>query len=62
MSNTHHHSEKHGSVRKGKGNKRRGCGYEYWGRDAYMGSDGDKIRSARRNKAKKDLKKQIEDF
>lgn len=59
MSNTHHHSHKHGSVPQGQGTKRRGLGYEYWGRDAYMGSDGEKIRRTRRNRLKRLLSRDL---
>ncbi len=32
MSRTKHHSLRHGTVKGGTGDKRRACGYDYWGR------------------------------
>jgi len=58
MSNTNHHSDKHGSIKRGEGTKRRGLGYEYWGRDAYMGSDGDKIRRSRRRMLSREINRE----
>ena len=54
MSRTRHHSSRHGEPLDGYGDKRKACGYEYWGKDAESGSDGEKIRRNRRRQRKLD--------
>jgi len=53
MSRTKHHGK---NFNQDDANNRRAWGYEYWGKDAYMGADGKKIKKTRRLNSKQILK------
>lgn len=61
MSKTKHHGKRQGKPANNQGTKRRGPGYEYWGKEAYMGADKEKIVTNRRVRAKKEITEQVKE-